>query len=391
VSQKDYYDVLGVSRTASADEIKKAYRKLALKYHPDRVSDDDKTEASEKFKEATAAYEILSDSTKKSQYDQFGHAAFQNGGGGGFGGGGFGGMEHAEEVFREFMGGFGGGGGGGIFGSIFEGVFGGSSSGSQRNAPRRGSDLEMSMEITFEESAFGVTKKIKIPRYETCPTCEGDGAKPGTKRAHCSYCGGSGQVMSQAGFLNIAKTCPRCNGEGEIVESPCTECRSTGRVKQEKTIKIDIPGGVDTGTRVRMYGEGEIGQRGGGRGDLYILIYVKKHPIFKRDENNVLCEVPISFVQAALGDEVSVPTLHGKIDMKIPAGTQPGKIFRIRDKGISDVRGRGKGDQLVKVTIEVPTKLTSQQKKLLKDFGLSGGGTTPGINSFVDKLKGVFK
>ena len=385
MSTKDYYDVLGVSRTASADEIKKAYRKLALKYHPDRVTEVDKKEASEKFKEATAAYEILSDSTKKSQYDQYGHAAFQNGG---FSSGGFGGMEHAEDVFREFMEGF--GGGGSIFGNIFEGVFGGSS-GSRRNAPRRGSDLEMSMEISFEESAFGVEKKIKIPRYETCPTCGGDGAKPGTKRTRCSYCAGSGQVMSQAGFLNIAKTCPRCHGEGEIVESPCIECRATGRVKQEKNIKVEIPGGVDTGTRVRMYGEGEVGQRGGGRGDLYILIYVKKHPIFKRDENNVLCEVPISFVQAALGDEVDVPTLYGKVNMKIPAGTQPGKIFRIRDKGITDVRGRGKGEQLVKVLIEVPTKLTTQQKKLLKDFSLSGGGTTPGINSFMDKLRGVFQ
>ncbi len=386
MSKRDYYDILGASRTASADEIKKAYRKQALKYHPDRVSDDGKKEAAEKFKEATEAYEILSDSTKRPQYDQFGHAAFQNGG---FGGGGFGGMEHAEEVFREFIGGF-GGGGGGIFGSIFDGVF-GSSSGSGRNAPRRGSDLEMSMEISFEEAAFGVEKKIKIPRYETCPTCKGDGAKPGTKRRRCSYCAGTGQVMSQAGFLNIARTCPRCQGEGETIESPCIECRSTGRVKQEKSIKIDIPGGVDTGTRVRVYGEGEIGQRGGGRGDLYILIYVKKHTIFKRDENNVLCELPISFVQAALGDEVGVPTLYGKVDMKIPAGTQPGKIFRIRDKGISDVRGRGKGDQLVKIIIEVPTRLTAQQKKLLKEFSSSGGGATPGISSFVDKLKGVFK
>ncbi len=377
--KRDYYEVLGVSRSVSAEELKKAYRKFALKYHPDRVSEDDKLKAAEKFKEATEAYEVLSDPGKKAQYDQFGHAAFQNGSAG------FGGMDHAEEVFREFMSGF---GEGGIFGSIFEGVFGGSS-GSRQRGPRRGSDLEMSMEITFEEAAFGIEKKIKIPRYEKCPTCKGDGARPGTKRTTCSYCSGHGQVRSQAGFLNIARTCPHCHGEGELIESPCPECRATGRVKQEKSVKINIPAGVDTGTRVRVYGEGEIGQRGGGRGDLFILIYVKKHSIFKRHENNVLCELPISFVQAALGDEVEAPTLYGKVNMKIPAGTQPGKVFRLRDKGITDVRGRGKGDQLVRIIVEVPTKLTSQQKKLLKEFGSSGGGITPGINSFMDKIKSI--
>lgn len=379
--KRDYYEVLGVSRSASADEIKKAYRKLALKYHPDRISESDKTESSAKFKEATEAYEVLSDSQKRAQYDQFGHAAFQNGAGG------FGGMEHAEDVFREFMGGF---GEGGIFGSIFEGVF-GSSAGSRSKGPRRGSDLEMSMEITFEEAAFGVEKKVKIPRYEKCPTCKGDGARPGTKRTRCQHCGGTGQVRSQAGFLSIARTCPHCQGIGEAIESPCPECRGSGRVKQDKGVRVDIPAGVDTGTRVRVYGEGEVGHRGGGRGDLYILIYVKKHPIFKRDSNNVFCELPISFVQAALGDEVSVPTLYGKVDMKIPAGTQPGKVFRLKDKGISDVRGRGRGDQLVRIMVEVPTKLTAQQKRLLKEFGLSGGGATPGINSFMDKIKGIFK
>ena len=377
---------MGVSRSASEDEIKKAYRKLALKYHPDRVAEAEKKTASEKFKEATEAYEVLSDAKKKAQYDQYGHSAFQNGG---FSSQGAGGMEHAEEVFREFMEGF--GGGGSIFGDIFDGMLGGSSGRSRRQGPRRGHDLEMSMEIGFEEAAFGVEKKIKLPRYETCATCKGTGAKPGTGKTRCSHCGGSGQVRSQAGFLSIARQCPYCHGEGEAIASPCIDCRGTGRIKQEKRIDVHIPAGVDTGTRVRVHGEGEIGTRGGGRGDLYILIYVKKHSIFRRDGNNVICDLPISFSQAALGDDTDVPTLYGNVKMKIPTGTQPGKVFRLREKGIVDVHGRGKGDQLVRITIDVPVKVTSRQKELLREFDELGGRSTPGISSFMNKIKSAFR
>jgi molecular chaperone DnaJ len=385
MAKRDYYEILGVSRGASGDEIKKAYRKLALKYHPDRVAESEKNAASDKFKEATEAYEVLSDAKKKAQYDQYGHSAFQNG----FGSAGTGGMEHAEEVFREFMEGF--GGGGSIFGDIFDGVFGGSSGRSRRQGPMRGHDLEMSMEIAFEEAAFGVEKKIKLPRYETCPTCKGHGAKPGTRKTTCSQCGGSGQVRSQAGFLSIARQCPYCHGEGEVISSPCVDCRGTGRIKQEKRIDIHIPAGVDTGTRVRVHGEGETGARGGSRGDLYILIYVKKHSIFRREDNNVICNLPISFSQAVLGDETDVPTLYGNVKMKIPVGTQPGKVFRLREKGIVDVHGRGKGDQLVRITIDVPSRVTNRQRELLKEFDDLGGKSTPGINSFMNKIKGAFR
>ncbi|MDD5503762.1 MAG: molecular chaperone DnaJ [Candidatus Omnitrophica bacterium] len=385
MSKRDYYEILGVARSASEDEIKKAYRKLALKYHPDRVQESEKKQASEKFKEATEAYEVLGDTKKKAQYDQYGHSAFQNGFGAGPGN-----MEHAEEVFRDFMSGF-GGAGGGIFGDIFDGIFGEGVSSGRRQGPRRGNDIEMSMEIEFEESAFGVEKKIKLPRYEACPACKGQGAKPGTGKSRCSYCGGSGQIRSQSGFLSIARVCPRCQGEGEIISSPCTECRGTGRIKQERKIDVHIPAGVDTGTRVRVHGEGEAGAKGGGRGDLYILIYVKKHPLYKRDGNNVICELPISFSQAVLGDETDVPTLYGNVKMKIPAGTQPGKTFRLREKGIVDVHGYGKGDQLVRIVIDVPVKLSARQKELLKEFDALGGRSTPGINSFMDKIKGAFR
>jgi molecular chaperone DnaJ len=387
VSKRDYYEILGISRDASADEIKKAYRKLALRYHPDRVAEADKKTASDKFKEATEAYEVLSDSTKKAQYDQYGHSAFQ--GGQGFGGSGYGSTEHAEEVFREFMEGF---GGGGIFGDLFGSAFGGSSGRSRRQGPRRGSDLEMSMEIGFEEAALGVDKKIKIPRYETCPQCKGSGAQSGTKKSRCSHCGGSGQIRSQSGFLSVARTCPYCQGEGEVIESPCLSCRGQGRVKQEKLINVHIPAGVDTGTRVRVHGEGEMGTRGGSHGDLYIHIFVKKHPIFHRDGADIICEVPIRFSQAVLGDEVEVPTLYGGVKMKVPAGTQSGKVFRLRDKGAADLHSRGgRGDQLVKIRIDVPTKYTARQKEILKEFDELGGKSSQGLSSFMNKIKGAFR
>jgi len=382
--KRDYYEILEVTQAASDQEIKTSYRKLAIKYHPDKNSGDKESES--KFKEVTEAYEILSDSQKRSQYDQFGHAAFQYGGSGG----GFGGMGHAEDVFRSFMDGF--GGGGGIFDDLLSGVFGGGSSRTRRRKSQRGSDLEMSMEISFEESAFGVEKIAKVPRYDTCSKCKGEGAKPGTKKIKCIQCAGTGQVMSSAGFFSIARTCSRCHGEGEIIETPCVQCHGQGRVKVEKKIDVKIPAGVDNGMRVRVTGEGEVGRGSDGtRGDLYILIYVKKHPIFTRHENHVLCEVPITFPQATLGDEVEVPTLNGRVKMKIPGGTQSGKIFRFRQKGFDDVQGHGKGDQLIKVVVEIPTKLNSRQKQLLKEFAETGGGTTPTISSFIDKIKSVFK
>ena len=378
----DYYETLGLSRDASEKEIKTAYRKVALKYHPDRVEEADKKRATEKFKEVTEAYEVLSDSQKRAQYDQFGHSAFQYGNGSA----GFGGMEHAEEVFRSFF----GEGGGGIFGDIFGDFFGGSSARSSHGS-NRGSDLEMSMEISFKEAAFGVEKTIKVPRYERCSACKGQGTAPGTKKISCVQCAGTGQIRQQAGFLSIARACTRCQGQGEIIQTPCPQCRGEGRVKKEKRIEVQVPAGVNTGTRLRVSGEGEAGRGGGAHGDLYILIYVKKDSIFTRDENDILCEVPITFSQAALGDDIDIPTLSGKAKMKIPAGTQSGKVFRFRGKGINDLHGYGKGDELVRIIVEVPTKLDSRQKELLKEFDKSGGGTTPLINSFIDKLKGVFK
>jgi len=383
--KRDFYEVLGLSRDASQDEIKSAYRKLAMKYHPDKNPPGSK-EAVEKFKEVTEAYEILSDPQKRAQYDQYGHAAFQYQGAGSHG---FGGMDlnDAEEIFRSFMQGF----GGGIFDDFFGDVFGTSSTRGRRHRANRGSDLEMSMEISFEEAAFGTNKAVKVPRYEACPNCKGEGAKPGTKKTVCAQCGGSGQVMRSAGFLSIASACSRCQGEGEMIQTPCNECRGQGRVKVERKIDIKIPGGVESETRLRISGEGEAGRGGGSRGDLYILIYVKKHPIFTKEDNDILCEVPISFAQAALGDDIEVPTLEGKVQMKIPPGTQGNKIFRLKGKGTNDLRDYGRGDELVRVIVEVPTKLNQKQRELLKEFADSGGGSTPTIDSFLEKIKGIFK
>lgn len=383
--KRDYYEVLGVSRNASQDEIRQAYRKLAIKYHPDKNPGN--KEAEEKFKETTEAYEVLNDSQKRAQYDQFGHAAFQYAGTGGYG---FGGMDlhSAEETFRSFTEDF----GGGLFGDFFEDIFGTTTTGrGKRRRVRRGSDLEMSMEISFEEAAFGTQNTVRVPRYEACSNCRGEGTKPGTAKVSCPQCGGMGQVRTAAGFLSIARTCPRCQGEGEIIQTPCPECRGQGRVKVERKIDVKIPPGVETGTRLRITGEGEAGHRGGPRGDLYILIYVRKHSVFTRESNDILCEVPISFAQAALGDEVEVPTLDGKVKMKVPSGTQSGKIFRLRGKGISDLRGYSKGDQLVRVIVEIPAKLNLRQKQLLKEFAASGGGFTPAINSFIEKIRRMFE
>ncbi len=385
MSKRDYYEVLGVEKGASEDEIKKAFRKLARKYHPDMNRDDPKA-AEKKFKEANEAYEVLSNSEKRAQYDQFGHAAFdpsQGGGQGGFGGGGFGG-------------GFGGFGGfGDIFGDIFgQGGFGG---GARRNGPERGADLRYDMEITFEEAAFGTEKDVQIPRTETCKTCSGTGSAPGSQPETCSVCHGSGQVqfMQKTPFGRMAsvRACDHCGGTGQIIKNPCKDCRGRGTVKARRSIHIKVPAGVDSGSRLRVSGEGEAGLRGGPSGDLYVYIYVRPHKLFVRNDNDVVCEVPVTFVQASLGDEIEVPTLDGKVKMKIPAGTQSGTILRMKGRGIPYLRGQGRrGDQHVRVKVLTPQKLNDRQKELLREFAKEGGSNVnPEQRSFFKKLEDLFK
>lgn len=384
MSKRDYYEILGVSKNASSEEIKAAYRKLALKYHPDK-NPSNRKEAEEKFKEISEAYEVLSDSQKRATYDQFGHEGLQ----GAFRGGGFDWSDftHFSDIEDLF----------GSFGDFFRGFgididsFGGGWGGGGRRV-RRGSDLQYSLEISFEEAAFGTEKTVHIPRYEICPVCNGEGTKPGTKKADCSQCGGSGQIRSVTGFFSLTRTCNRCGGEGKIIKVPCTRCRGEGRVRLERKISVKIPAGIDDGFRLRITGEGEAGMRGGRRGDLYILVYVKPHPIFGRHNNDIICEVPISFVQAALGSEVDVPTLNGKARMKIPAGTQSGKIFRLRGKGIPNLRGGGRGDEHVRIIVETPTNLNSEQRKILEEFARScGEEVNPITRSFMKKIKQLFK
>ncbi len=386
MAQRDYYEILGISRNAGAEELKKAYRKLAFKYHPDKNQDNKKAE--EKFKEVTEAYEILSDPQKRAQYDQFGAEAFKYAGAGaGARGFGFGGidLEEALRAFREAFEGespfgdfFG-------FGDIF-----GTSTGRPRGR-RRGRDLELSMEISFKDAAFGIKRTVKLLRYETCEVCNGNGAKPGTSKVTCSQCGGTGKVVTGTGFFNISRICSRCQGEGEIIKTPCKNCRGEGIVKKERKIEISIPAGIESNTRLRISGEGEMPPGGGIRGDLYILFYVKPHEIFQREDNDIICDVPITFVQATLGDEITVPTLEGKVKMRIPSGTQSGKIFRLRDKGIADIHGYGRGDELIRIIVEIPAKLTTKQKHLLKEFAEADGEMTPGVKSFMEKVKKLFK
>ena len=366
----DYYEVLGVSRQADGEEIKKAYRKAALAHHPDRNPGDHKAE--EKFKEATEAYQILSDPQKRQIYNQYGHDGLNSMGGMG---GGFSGASGFEDVFE----------------GIFEDFFGGSGGGRNRARAARGSDLQYHLEVSFEEAAFGVEKSVHLRREETCGTCDGDGAKPGTQKKTCSACRGSGKVISSSGFFSISRPCSRCNGEGVSIEHPCTACHGAGRVDAERKIQVHIPGGVDTGLRLRMTGEGEAGFRGGPRGDLFIDIEVRPHEFFKRNGTTVICEVPLSFVQAALGGEVEVPTLAGKYELKIPSGTQTGKIFRLKGKGIAALRDGSLGDQEVHVVVETPAHLSDRQKELLKEFAeLSGEKVNPISSSFMQKAKKLF-
>lgn len=383
MSKRDYYEVLGVSKTATQDELKKAYRKLARKYHPDLNKDNE--EAAEKFKECNEAYSVLSDDQKRAQYDQFGHAAFENGGMGG--GGGFGGA-----------GGFGGFGGSGME-DIFDMFFGGQGgrSGSRaKTGPQRGADLRFDLEITFEEAAFGLEKEINLYRDETCDHCHGEGAEPGSKVESCPECNGTGYVRftqnTMFGQMVNERPCSRCKGEGKIISEPCKECRGKGTVKRNKKLKVKIPAGVDNGSRLRVSGEGEAGAKGGPNGDLYVYLYVKPHKFFERDGTTVLCEVPINIVQATLGADIKVPTLDGQVTMKVPEGTQPGKVLRLKGKGIPSLRGGSRGDQLVRIKVVVPTKLSDKQKDALRKFAdISKDNINPEEKSFMDKVKDFFK
>ena len=349
--KRDLYEVLEVERSASEQEIKRAYRKLARQYHPDANPGDKKAE--EKFKEVADAYEVLSDPDKKARYDQFGHAGVDPNQGGGFGG----------------FGGFGDTGG---FGDIFDMFFGGNG-GQRRGGPQRGADLRYNMTLTFEEAAFGAEKEIQIPRDETCTDCQGSGAAPGTHPTTCSQCQGTGQVRvtqrSPFGVIQTTRTCSACNGEGQTITTPCSTCHGKGKIRQTKTLKIHVPPGSEDGLNLRLSGDGEAGAKGGPSGDLYIVLQVKPHKFFQRDNNDVYCEVPITFVQAALGAEIDVPTLDGLVKMKIPEGTQTSTIFRLKGHGIPYRRGNGRGDQHVRVVLTTPTKLNEKQKQLMRQFG----------------------
>ena len=355
-TEQNYYEILGTSKDASADDIKRAYRKLALKFHPDK-NPDNKKESEEKFKKVSEAYEVLSDPQKRAKYDQFGHAGVDSS----FGAGGFSwdNFHHFDDL-RD------------IFGSDIFSSFGGDAFDSfgagRRGGPQHGRDLGIELEISFKEAAFGTQKTISIPRFETCSRCNGSGQEPGSGRTTCPKCNGAGQIRTTSGFFAVARTCDRCRGEGTLIERPCKECGGTGRVKATRRIEVKIPAGVSNGSRLRISGEGEAGLKGGRRGNLYIYILVRPHSSFKRRGNDVIYEKKIDFVQATLGCEVVMPTLDGKVRMKIPPGTQNDKIFRLRGKGIPFLRGRGKGDELVVLKIETPTNLTRREKELLSEF-----------------------
>lgn len=381
MAKEDYYELLGVSRDASESEIKKAYRKLAVKYHPDKNPGN--AEAEEMFKKVSEAYEVLKDPEKRQTYDQYGHAAFEGGMGGMRGGGGM----HVDpfEIFREV---FGGGGGGGIFEEFFGGGMGGRGGGRRAEG---GADLRYDMEISLEEAARGTEKEIRYRRTVACGECGGSGAASGSSVVTCSDCGGSGYVMSQRGFMTIRQVCPRCRGSGQSVEQPCPNCGGEGRVMETSTIKLKIPAGVDTGSRLRSQGKGEAGGHGGPPGDLYVIIHVAEHDVFERQGDSLFCEIPIKFTVAALGGTIKVPTLFGKGNLKIPPGTQSGTVFRMREQGMPHLRGGGRGDQLVRVVIEVPKKLTKDQREKLEAFSEAcNDEANPVSEGFFEKAKRFF-
>ena len=375
MAKRDYYEVLGVSRSADEKEIKRAYRKLAMKYHPDRNPGD--TESENKFKEASEAYEVLADASKRAAYDQFGHAGVDGqAGGGGFGGGG--------ASFSD------------IFGDVFGDIFGG---GGGRGRNTRGADLRYTLELDLEEAVRGKTVEIRIPGHRECETCDGSGAEKGSTPEPCSTCNGMGQVRMQQGFFAVQQACPTCRGSGQVIKNPCKSCSGQGRVREEKALSVKVPPGVDTGDRIRLSGEGEMGMDGGPPGDLYVQVAVREHSIFTRDGRNLYCEVPISVGDAALGGELEVPTLDGRVKLKIPPETQTGKLFRLRNKGVKPVRGGPPGDLLCRVQIETPVNLTKRQKELLEEFqksldGNNGTNHAPkktswfeGVKNFFDEMK----
>jgi molecular chaperone DnaJ len=382
----DYYELLGVSRDVSDSDLKKAYRKQAVKYHPDKNPGDAAAEA--KFKEISEAYDVLKDADKRAAYDRYGHAAFKQGGMGSPGGGGGMGGHDPFDIFREAFGGGGGGGGGGIF----EEFFGGGGGGQSRGGAQHGSDLRYDLEISLEEAAKGTEKEIKYRRPVACKKCSGSGAEPGSSKITCSTCGGAGQVTSNRGFISFRQVCPSCQGAGQTIEKPCGGCRGEGRVMDSSSVKVRIPAGVHTGSKLRSAGKGEAGHMGGQAGDLYIIIHVKEHELFERHDNDLFCEVPIKFTLAALGGSISVPTLFGKGSLKIPSGTQTGTTFRLREQGIPALRGGRKGDLLIRVQVEVPTKLTSEQQAKLEDYAEAcGDPANPVSESFVEKAKKFFR
>ena len=376
-TKRDYYEVLGVERNASDEEIKRAYRKLAIKYHPDKNPDD--LHAEEKFKELGEAYDVLMDPDKRAAYDRFGHAAFAQGGG--FGRGGF---HDPFDIFREVF-------GGGAGGNIFETFFGGTG-GMRAEDRQRGSDLRYDMQITLEEAAFGVEKEIEIRKLDSCDKCNGSGAESGSRTVNCPACGGRGQVISSRGFFQISQTCPRCRGVGQTLEKPCRQCDGDGRVEKLSRIKLKIPAGISEGARLRSSRNGEAGIRAGPQGDLYVVMHIKEHKIFQRDEDNLYCELPIPFSVAALGGEVDVPTLEGKAHLKVPAGTQSGQMFKLRGKGIVHVNANQRGDLLARLIVEVPTRLNAEQRTKLEEFAsLCGEENTPMRKSFFERAKEFFK
>ncbi|MEO7932464.1 MAG: molecular chaperone DnaJ [Chthoniobacterales bacterium] len=380
--KRDYYEILSVTRTATGDEIKRSYRKLAVQFHPDKNPGDHTAE--DKFKELGEAYDVLMDDNKRAAYDRYGHQAFAGGSAGPAGGG----MHDPFDIFREVFGQQGGGGGG-----IFDQIFG--QQGGQRpdrDGRQRGSDLRYDLQITLEEAAFGVEKEIEIAKPDTCGTCTGSGAEPGSKVSTCSMCQGRGQVISSRGFFQVSQTCPKCSGTGRTIEKPCKTCHGEGRVEKSSRIKLKIPAGIDDGARLRSSRNGEAGLRGGEAGDLYVVIHVKEHAIFQRDEDNLYCELPISFTTAALGGELQAPTLEGKATLKIPAGTQSGTRFKLRDKGIKGLQSRGAGDLIVQVLVEVPSKLNAEQREKLAAFAEAcGDENSPIHRSFFEKAKDFFR